>query len=205
MAAALAKRIRGVLEHEDDDRIDLAGYTEAQAGDLINAAFGEPHPAAAPLRFTFIIGGGRLVRARYDESLGKWLCAALRKLDYEEDKGSSLGSQRAFKMQHDTGQNLIYLHVFPLIAGAPAAAAGAGKTSSAPSSGAVAALPPTLARVVEASDFDFPKLVVSRVAPWGEKRRLVGLLVPLAAKLEAIEGKLATRVALTEEEQVSRG
>jgi hypothetical protein len=204
MASALAKRIRGVLEHEDDDRIDLAGFNEQQATDLVVSAFSEVHPAAVPLRFTFIIGGGRLVRARYDEQLGKWLCGALRKLSYDDDKGASLGSQGAFKMQHDTGQNLIYLHVFPKIAGAATAAAGTGEGGSVgSSSSAGGALSTSLARVIESSDIDFPRLVASRVAPWSQKRRLLGLLAPLAARLEEIEGKLASRVALTEEEQVS--
>jgi hypothetical protein len=201
MATALVKRIRSVLEHEDDDRIDLAGLSEVQANEFIAAAFSDPHPAAAPLRFTFIIGGGRLVRSRYDEQLGKWLCSALRKVGYEDDKGASLGSQKSFKVQHDTGQNLIYLHVFPLIGGAAPAVAAAG---SAKSSSAVASCPltPALARVVEASDFDFPKLVASRVAPWSQKRRLLGLLGPLAQRMEEIEGKLSSRIELSGEEQV---
>ena len=97
-------------------RHDLAGFTEAQAHDFVTATFAEPHPAcecgtahcwfvcnsvlddtsecttpcaAKPLRFTFIIGGGKLVRSKYDEQLGKWLTAELRRVGYEEDKGGT--------------------------------------------------------------------------------------------------------------------
>ena len=121
MAAALAKRLRAVTEHDDAERFELANYTQEQAETLVEAAFAAPFEAATePLRISFIIGGGKLVRHKFDEALGKYLTAALRKLGFEEDKGASLGSEKCYKMQHDTGQNLIYLHVFPETARAAA-------------------------------------------------------------------------------------
>jgi len=101
MAEAMAKKIRASVG-EDQFDADLAGFTQEQAADLIHRAFQDPIESDA-FRVTFVIGGGKLVRARYDEQLPKWLGAALRVLGYAEDRGAALGSQAVFKQQHDTG------------------------------------------------------------------------------------------------------
>ena len=62
----------------------------------MTAAFKEPLKASTPLRFTFVIGGGRLVRTRYDDHLGRWLSAGLSELGFDDDRGAALGSQGAF-------------------------------------------------------------------------------------------------------------
>lgn len=56
MAASLAKKLRAQREHEDDERHDLANYTELQATDLMNLAFSEPQEVDEPIRHSFIIG-----------------------------------------------------------------------------------------------------------------------------------------------------
>jgi hypothetical protein len=206
MAASLAKRLRATLEHDDDERIDLANYTEVQAEELVAAAFAAPIPAREALRFTFIIGGGKLVRQKYNDALGKWLTAALRKAGYEEDKGAALGTAGAFKHQHDLGQNLIYLHVFPRvdITAPPAAAGGGGGggEGGGGEGGAAARAPETPAsRVVTCEVFDFAKLVPARVAAWSHKRRVLGVLQGAVRRLEEIEGKMTSRQALTPAEE----
>jgi hypothetical protein len=50
----------------------------ARVQDLIQNAFGEPLTAPKEMvRFTFIIGGGKLVRSRYHEDLGKWMVTGM--------------------------------------------------------------------------------------------------------------------------------
>ncbi len=60
--SGLAGEIRSSIE---SDQHDLAGYTESRIKDLIHSAFGAPLTApTAMLRFTFVVGGGKLIRAR---------------------------------------------------------------------------------------------------------------------------------------------
>jgi hypothetical protein len=47
------------------DQFDLSGYTEARVKDLMATAFSTPLTAPEEMiRFTFLVGGGKLVRAR---------------------------------------------------------------------------------------------------------------------------------------------
>ena len=111
--SGLAKEIR--LSTESDTH-DLAGYSESRVTDLIVNAFSHPlvH-CKTMIRFTFIVGGGKLVRSRYDDMLTKWMTAALKSVGYEFDNSAAetYDSQGSFKQQHDTGKNLIYIIVFP--------------------------------------------------------------------------------------------
>ena len=99
MAASLAKRLRGITSYDDEERFDLASYTEEQVKSLVPLAFSAPIVCAEPLRLTFIVGGGKLVRHRYDESLPKWLGAALREAGFADDRGAALGDAKVFKLQ----------------------------------------------------------------------------------------------------------
>ena len=147
------------------------------------------------------------MRHKFDEALGKYLTAALRKLGFEEDKGASLGSEKCYKMQHDTGQNLIYLHVFPETARAAAQRAG-GAGGAAGGGGAdegedevVFDMTSPPVRCIACEVFDFKKLAESRVAPWSHRRRLVALLQDAVRQIEAAEAKMVAREALTPVEQ----
>ena len=94
----------------------IGGYTEQRAKDLIITAFSQPLPNPTEMvRFMFTVGGGKLVRSRYPDDLTKWLVAALREINFTEDRSAActLDSQGTFKQQHDTDQNLKYLFVFP--------------------------------------------------------------------------------------------
>jgi len=206
-ASSLAKRLRAAVSHDDEERFELANYTELQAHQLVEEAFSSPlQDATEPLRFTFIIGGGKLVRHKFDEQLGKYLTAALRKQGYEEDKGASVGSSKCFKQQHDTGQNLIYLHVFPELAPrAATAGAGGGAGGAAGGDGDGGAVgfdmssPPV--RCISCETFDFKKLIDSRVPSWLQRRRLLQLLQDAVRQIEAMEAKMIAREPLTPVEQ----
>lgn len=179
---------------------DLAGaMTETQARDLIKAAFTDP--SAKAIRVTFVVGGGKLVRSRYDADLAKWLTSELRALGYEEDRGAALGSAGVWKHQHDTGANLMYLHVFPKLAGASSGAAGssagaaggAGSAAGGAGSGAGSAASPALTAgtpentVLTCPMEQLKKAVASRVVSYAQKKRLHAFLVDFGKRLEAHE------------------
>lgn len=104
MAAQMSRSIRAVTKYDAQETFDLAGFTHDQIVEMVPLAFKEPMTLA--LRICFVVGGGRLVRAKYHEDLQKWLSAALRELGFEEDRGAALGSQGVFKRQEDLAQNL---------------------------------------------------------------------------------------------------
>lgn len=61
--SGLAGKIRAA---DYSEQWDLANYDEARVTDLVTSAFGGK-PLDAPkemVRFTFLVGGGKLVRAR---------------------------------------------------------------------------------------------------------------------------------------------
>ena len=208
MAASLAKRLRGIYENDEEERHDLANFSKEQVAAFVPAAFCEPIPAKEPLRLTFIVGGGKLVRHKYDEDLPRWLSSALREVGYEDDRGAALGSSKAFKVQHDLGQNLIYMHVFPAISplpvappgGAGASSAG-GASASAPASAAAAAASTPAERCLSVPLASFRALLASRVAPWSQRRRLLALLGDKVKRLTALEAKMVARERLDAAEQ----
>jgi hypothetical protein len=65
----------------------------------------------------FVVGGGKLVRAKYNEDLTRWMKDALKSVGYTEDKSAAetYDSQGYYKQQHDTGKNLIFMTVFPRV------------------------------------------------------------------------------------------
>mmetsp|Transcript_41726 Transcript_41726/g.81858 ORF Transcript_41726/g.81858 Transcript_41726/m.81858 type:complete len:83 (+) Transcript_41726:593-841(+) len=57
----------------ETDEHDLAHFTAANAKELIIAAFEKPIVCKEMHRVTFTVGGGKLVRQKYPESLSKGL------------------------------------------------------------------------------------------------------------------------------------
>ena len=83
MAASLAKELHAITEHDvGQERFDLAGWEKSQIVDLVAAAF-KDHTWPCALRFSFVVGGGRLVRQRYNEDLPKWLSQSLTEIGFE--------------------------------------------------------------------------------------------------------------------------
>lgn len=68
-------------------------------------------------RCSFVIGGGKKVRAKYAVTLGKDVTSALIAQGFTEDKAAaaSIDSQGTFKYQHNTGTDLKSVHVFPFV------------------------------------------------------------------------------------------
>lgn len=71
------------------------------------------------IRITFIVGGGKLSRQKYDEKAMQAVTSTLKQLEYEEDRGAScvLECGGCYKTQHDTGKNVFTVVVFPKVAG----------------------------------------------------------------------------------------
>ena len=191
----MVKQLRAVTAYDAHERHDLAGFTALQAAELVSLGFGPSSaPYPLPLRFTFIVGGGRLVRAKYDEALLKWLTAALREAGFDDDRGAAIGSSKVYKRQEDTDQNLVYLHVFPVSKVVEKASEGdvvASASAQTPSG------PTPTARVIAAPLPDFQKLVANRVMTWNEKRSCAAILAGALAKLDDFELRLSSRAALT--------
>jgi hypothetical protein len=204
MATSLAKKLRATLTHDDEERFDLANYTQGQIDTLCQLTFTTPIEATEPLRFTFIVGGGKLVRQKYDESLPKWLSAALRVLGYEDDRGAALGSEKVFKLQHDLGQNLIYMHVFPeiykLAQSTSTSSTNVSKTKVSSTNNNTNNTDPK-ARCLTCTMVDFHGILTSRVSLWLHRRRLLASLQEKIKKLMELEEKMVNRIELTNDEQ----
>lgn len=196
--AGLAGEIRAMIESE---QFDLANYTEQRAKDLINAAFSAPLLGPTKMiKITFVVGGGKLVRAKYSDDLPKWMIAALKEVGYSDDRSAAetFDSQGTFKQQHDTGQNLKYLIVYPHVACANAAAMGDG--ADANSAPAIDESSPEY--IVCASEIGtFRDIVSSKVASYQQKVALMKILQRKAEEFSTLEAKLCSGVMLSPSEQ----
>ena len=149
------------------------------------------------VKFTFVVGGGKLVRARYDEDLPRWLSSTLREIGFVEDKSAAetFDSQGTFKQQHDTGQNLKYLIVYPRV------------TCSEKSPDAEKAKEQELDTssneyLILASSLEiFKNLVASKTQSWRQKKRMLKALQDCHERFQEVEGKLVAGTPLTAMEQ----
>ena len=193
--SGMAGEIRAATTSE---QFDLGGYTELRTSDLIKSAFNSPLTEPTKMiKFTFVVGGGKLVRSKYNDDLSKWMISALREVGYTEDRSAAetFDSQGTFKQQHDTGQNLKYLIVYPFVT-----------CSQKPSGGDV-----SQEREVDTSNPEyivcacesatFKDMVVSKVTTYKQKKALLQVLQASAERFQEIEEKLISGVALSAAEQ----
>lgn len=193
----LAGEIRTALE---SDQYDLGGYNEVRAHDLIQNAFATPLPAPTKMiKCQFIVGGGKLVRSRYDEDLPKWIIAALREIGFTEDRSSAetFDSQGTYKQQHDTGQNLKYLIVYPRVA---CASGNAGaKAGGAEEAAMDEHSPEYIAMVADKSTFQ--DMVGAKITSYAQKKKLLKFLQDKHEEFKAVESKLVSGQQLSSTEQ----
>ncbi|GAX77342.1 hypothetical protein CEUSTIGMA_g4788.t1 [Chlamydomonas eustigma] len=179
------------------DQFDLSGYTEARVKDLVVAAFSTPLTAPKEMvRFTFLVGGGKLVRARYDEDLPKWVAAALRAIGYAEDRSAAetFDSQGTFKQQHDTGQNLKYVIIYPRVA--------CSTSTSGKDEAVILVDPKSPQYIMCAADLEaFKTKFGQKISSWRQSKRLLKILQDNNEQVRAIEAKLCTGAPLTPLEQ----
>eukprot|EP01082_Thalassiosira_pseudonana_P015994 g13619.t1 g13619 contig9:69881-71674(-) len=101
----------------ESDTFDLGGHSASNIETTIHAAFSSPFALDDMIRITFVVGAGKLGRAKYDEKAMQAVTSTLKSLDYVEDRGASCVKEcgGSFKLQHDTGKNLKTVVVFPNI------------------------------------------------------------------------------------------
>ena len=175
----LARDIRTCGESNDlRDPFDLARYDEARCSELVRDAFSEPIPARAALRFSFLVGGGKAMRQKYDPNCGKYMATALRALGFEEDRGASedLSCQGKFKNQHDTDKNIMTLHIFPHVR---------IQEDEAQEPGAIdwKNLPPEYLTTVCSLPV-FKGLVKAKTPSWTQRKRLLDALRTMGQKFQ---------------------
>lgn len=196
--AGLAKDVREQVTKAEE--YDLDNYTEAAAADLMTACFAQQHPSAAPLRCTFIIGGGKSTRGRYDPNLFRAIAAALKAIGFDEDAGASHGSVGAFKSQHDTGRNIKVVHVYPRVS-------ASGDDDGDEPTGEGAAVPldadSPLYRLIAAETVEAFALLCGEgsIVTYAQLSRLNKNLAPYLALLKAIDAKMMAGQPLTPAEE----
>ena len=190
--SGLAGKVRGIQE---SDEFDLGSIGSAyDAGKLITDAFSTPfsNPLDEMVKVTLVVGAGKANRQKYDSSLMKWIVAALKAIGYGEDKSASCDFESAgtFKTQHDTGRNLIFVHVFPRCSASTQHTHDDEDTVDAPA---------RLSRehlLVAAELKTFERTVAKRCPTWSTKKRLQEQLREVRAQFTCIDAKLMNREAL---------
>ncbi|OQS04755.1 hypothetical protein THRCLA_03028 [Thraustotheca clavata] len=186
--------LRQVTESE---QVDLGGYTEARTRELVTAAFSEPFELNEMIRFTFVVGGGKLVRSKYPEELPKWMTGALRDIGFLEDRSAACtwDCQGTFKQQHDTGQNLKTILVFPKVVEKKASSA----EQPAAKGPSVQEIPELLLLSCDLEDFE--KLLPLELPSWTQKKRAVRFIQDAMNEFALLEAKMVRGEILTEAEQ----
>ena len=203
--SGLAKSLRAQAASGDSTQSSLGGYDDVRTRQLVQDTFGTPQqlpPGVEMVRHTFVIGGGKGCRQKFDKDLPKTITASLRDIGFQEDKSAdtSASSAGTFKRQHDTGANLIYCHVFPrVIANAEAAGEetddnnnnvmGLGDMMSRP-----------LNLCVHSEMGTFRQMIEIEVKAWSQKKNLLTELNKLIGKHEAITQKMINREELSSSE-----
>lgn len=180
------------------EQFDLGGYTEQRATDLMTSAFSAPLTEPTKMvKFTFVVGGGKLVRSKYNDDLTKWTVAALREVGYTEDRSAAetFDSQGTFKQQHDTGQNLKYLIVYPFVTCSKKPAGGASTEAARVDTSS----PEYIVCACESATFK--DMVASKVGTYKQKKYLLTILQASADRFKEVEEKLIAGTALSPAEQ----
>jgi hypothetical protein len=200
MAEKVAKEVKACISAgELLEQFDLGGFDEAKCAALVASAFQEAQPISGAMpKITFVIGGGKLSRQKYHADLGKYFSGALRDIGYKEDAGACavVDSAGTYKQQHDTGQNIKVVHVFPRVE-----VQGGGGGGEDEDGGDLVALQTPEALVVMAKLDTFKKMVASKVPSWGEKKTLQELFTVYINQLGECEAKLIKGEVMSDSEQ----
>jgi polyhydroxyalkanoate synthesis regulator phasin len=181
------------------EQFDLGGYTEQRAADLMKSAFSSPLTEPTKMvKFTFVVGGGKLVRSKYNDDLSRWLISALRDIGFTEDRSAAetFDSQGTFKQQHDTGQNLKYLIVYPFVQCANKGASGGESAAEKPVD---TSSPEYIVCACESATFK--DMVASKVTSYKQKKHLLQILQASSDRFKEVEAKLVSGSPLTPAEQ----
>lgn len=161
------------------------------------------------IRITFVVGGGKLSRQKYDEKAMQTVTLALRELSFVEDRGASCVNEcgGCYKTQHDTAKNVFTVVVFPRLVGmheVMAGNGGEGQTESSPSQNYPIPIPlvegTPVHSILLASDETFQKMVPSICPSWSEKKICSEVLNIASEMVESMDAKLVSGTPLTDSE-----
>jgi len=190
MVSGLAASIRSSLE---SSTFDLAGHDATSIQSITHDAFSTPFPPLDQMiRITFVVGAGKLSRQKYDAKAMQILTAALRELEFVEDRGAgcSFDCAGCFKTQHDTGKNLFTVVVFPKVV---SASTSASHNASGDASRQEEPLLPTNSpgyKIAVCSISTFQSLLSSQCPTYAQKRKCMECIEGLMELLQSIEDKL---------------
>lgn len=116
MSYGLASKIASTQE---STTYDFSHVSAAAILTIMSSVFSKPFHLSEMIRLTFIVGGGKATRAKYDEGALAACVNGLKGCGYREDKGAGcvIESAGSYKIQHDTGKNVKTVVVFPRISG----------------------------------------------------------------------------------------
>jgi hypothetical protein len=161
------------------------------------------------IRITFVVGGGKLSRQKYDDKAMQTVTLALRELSFVEDRGASCVNECGgyYKTQHDTAKNVFTVVVFPRLVGmqeVKAGSVGEGQSESATSQNYPIPIPlvegTAVHSILLASDETFQKMVPSICPSWSEKKICSEVLNIASEMVESMDAKLVSGTPLTESE-----
>ena len=196
--SGLAKTlVENAIQGDTKEPYSLSNYNEERINKLVDDVFSKKLKVPAKpgmVRFTFIIGGGKKVREKYDPACQKNLTAALRKHKFEDDQGAALLPECAgkYKTQHDTNLNLKYVHVYPFVE----AEEEEGSNSNG---GEDTMTKQFICMVAERPTFE--RMVQSEVKYWKLKRELLQHLKQYIVRGNDITNKMINMEELTSAEQ----
>eukprot|EP00981_Chlorochromonas_danica_P003212 scaffold633_cov288-Ochromonas_danica.AAC.47 len=206
--------VRDIRTSLTSEQFDLGGYNEVRTRDLVLQAFTKPLPVPTEMvKFTFIIGGGKLVRSRYPDELGKWMTSALREVGYQEDHSAAetFDSQGSYKHQHDTGQNLKYLIVFPrLVCGQNHGQPSTTTTTTAGAGGGGGGGKEEVLRDTSSPHYllltsplpTFQAMIADKVTSYSQKKAAMQMIEDYLSLYHVIEQKLVHGELITASEQL---
>jgi hypothetical protein len=188
--------VENAATNDTTDPYSLSNYNADRINKLVDDVFSKKLKVPAKpgmVRFTFIIGGGKKVREKYDPACQKNLTAALRKYNFEDDQGAALLPECAgkYKTQHDTNLNLKYVHVFPFVE--------PEEDDSNNNGGEDTMSKQFICMVAERPTFE--RMVLSEVKFWKQKKALMNHLKDYVVRGNDITNKMINMEELNESEQ----
>ena len=201
MASKLGDEIKDNALSGLSEQYDLAGFSPAWIQDLVTGCLGQTLSAKTYVGCKFVIGGGKKARGKYDPDMLKHFTEALRGAGFEDDRGASACKEcmGAYKYQHDTDQDLKYLHVFPKVDLSAAAAEAAGDGAGGAGGDAGPTSPEY--QCVACTFEEFQDLVAMNTPSFSQKRSLLKRMKVMQSALEMLESMLCEQQTLTEQEQ----
>ena len=147
------------------------------------------------IRVSFMVGGGKKLRMRYDNDLPKVISKALGSIGYIEDKGSSasLDCQGTWKFQHDLDKDLKTIHVFPRVqvVTTPAVSDMSDDSSSS--------LTHEQACLVASFPL-FQSLIIKKVLTFNGKKKLLSILNVAKGRVEMIETNMMNMLPISDDD-----